>query len=759
MRRCSLLVIVLLVGYAAVADVEIVLPQVANAVEQTAAEELAEHWQKATGEATATVTAATGTARWTFRLGRAARLDLAGLTKNDARIRIGTGEIDIAGIDGDSTKMNPSVPSGTLFGVYSFLERELGVRWLWPGELGTICPKSSNVALAPKEWTVHYMAFAEWRAPHKVGSPGWADKKNAQKFYDDQDVWLRRHRFSKCDNLSKGHAFTAWLKEYGKEHPEWFNELPDGTRRSDPFYSYGRPEFVSLCVSNRELVKEIVRRWAESGDGDVLNGNENDTAAKCCCANCLAADMTGDDDGRRARAAEAFAAKSNNWFHALGSLSARYAAFYSALLSEGRKVRPDCRVIAGVYANYSKPPAKGTRLDKSIVLRYCPPVMYPWTDEKVNLFKSCWQGWAETGASLMMRPNFTLDGHNFPLMYYKRYVECYDFVRVRGLAAVDMDSLMGVYGANGLTTYVMAAKNSRPDATLAVLEGEYFAAFGSAAPVMRECRDVFEKATESGFATMGEEDRIEGGGCENFMLKAYRVFPPEMLKSAGAKIKAAMAMERDPVVSRRLRFVLAGLGDALLVMKTQRGFVEYQKNNDRRAFASAYRELIDFRRRNEGLGYLNMATVDYYESRHWPRHLAMIGDGARELGGWELNLTPDHEAGKWKKIDKLWYWRPDYNDVGWYRCRFGLTDEEAVKFRRVVFGAVDGIPKVYLNGKLVQRGHPVADPGMAWRTPFAVPVGGAFTSGENELLISIDKKVSGRRGITRPVFIDLETEK
>ena len=759
MKKFVLLAAIVAELSVAAADIEIVLPHGANAVERTAAQELVEHWQKATGEYAAIVTNTTGTARRTFRLGRAARLDLIGLTKNDTKIHISANEIDIAGIDGDSVKMSPSVPSGTLFGVYSFLERELGVRWLWPGELGTICPKCSDVVLAPKEWTVRYMAFSEWRAPHQIGSPGWADKETERRFYNDQDVWLRRHRFSRCDSLSKGHAFTTWFKEYGKEHPEWFNELPDGTRRSDPFYSYGRSEFVSLCVSNCELVKEIVRRWAESGDGDVLNGNENDTAAKCCCANCLAADMTGDDEGRRARAAEAFAAKSNNWVRALGSLSTRYAAFYSALLAEGRKVRPDCRVIAGVYANYSKPPAKGTRLDKGIVLRYCPPVMYPWADEKVNLFKSCWQGWAETGASLMMRPNFTLDGHNFPLMYYKRYVDCYDFVRVRGLAAVDMDSLMGVYGANGLTTYVIAAKNSRPDAALADLEDEYFAAFGSAAPVMRECRDVFEKATESGFATMGEEDRIEGGGCENFMLKAYRVFPPEMLKSAGAKIKAAMAAERDPVVSRRLRFVLTGLGDALLVMKAQRGFVEYQKNNDRRAFASAYRELIDFRRRNEGLGYLNMATVDYYESRHWPRHLAMIGENARELGGWELNLNPNHEAGKWKKIDRLWYWRPDYNGVGWYRCRFNLTEEEATTFGRIVCGAVDGLPTIYLNGKMVQQGHPVADPGMAWRTPFAVSAGGVFKAGKNELLVRLDKKVSGRRGITRPVFIDSETDK
>ena len=740
-------------------EIEIVLPQGANAVERTAAQELVEHWREVTDSEAVVITNATGKARWTFRLGRAARLDLNGLAKNDARIRISAGRIDIAGVDGDSTKMSPSVPSGTLFGVYSFLERELGVRWLWPGELGTVCPKNAAPMLSPKEWTARYMAFSQWRAYANVVSPGWKDKAAARKFYADQSLWLRRHRFSACDSLEKGHAFTTWFNRYGKEHPEWFNELPDGTRRGDPFYFGGRPDIISLCVSNRELVREVVRRWVETGKDDIINGNENDVAGKCCCANCLAADMTGDDEGRRARAAAAFAAKSNVWWKTLGSLSTRYAGFWKALLDEGRKVRPDCRVIGCVYANYSDPPALGTQLGDSVILRFCPPVMYPWTDEKVKYFKDTWQGWSATGAKLMSRPNFTLDGHNFPLAYYRRYVDCYDFMRAHGLVAVDMDSLTGVYAANGLTTYVIASKNSRPDVSLTSLEDDYFNAFGDAAATMRECYAQFEKASEAGFAPANPDDTIEGGRYTDFMLSAYRVFPPEMLKSTGAKIKSVLATESDPRVAGRLRFVLTGLGDALLVLKAQRGFAEYQKSRDRSQFSSAYAELLAFRRKNEGLGYLNMANVDFLESRHWPRHLGLLSPAAREIEGWELNLNPDPESGKWSKVKELRHWRADYNDIGWYRCRFSLGEAEAKRFNRIVFGAVDGLPTVYLNGKMVQDGHPVKSPGEAWRTPFAVERVDAFKAGVNELLVKIDKKVPGRRGIHRSEFIDAKQEK
>ena len=125
---------------------------------------------------------------------------------------------------------------------------------------------------------------------------------------------------------------------------------------------------ISLCVSNSNLVKEIVRRWAKEGKDNIINGNENDTAGKCCCDNCLAADENGDDIGRRERARAAFESKSNQWWRALGSVSTRYASFYKALLDEGSKVRPDCRVVAGAYANYSAPPVAGTKLSDRVIL-------------------------------------------------------------------------------------------------------------------------------------------------------------------------------------------------------------------------------------------------------------------------------------------------------------------------------------------------------------------------------------------------------
>lgn len=37
--------------------------------------------------------------------------------------------------------------TGSLMAVYDFLEKELNIRWIWPGELGTVVPRVQNIIL------------------------------------------------------------------------------------------------------------------------------------------------------------------------------------------------------------------------------------------------------------------------------------------------------------------------------------------------------------------------------------------------------------------------------------------------------------------------------------------------------------------------------------------------------------------------------------------------------------------------------------
>ena len=755
---------------------EIVLPEKPIPAEAFAAKELSDHVKLISGAPLAVVKVPSGSARTLVRLGRAAKLDVSGYRRNWAKIAVAEGAVDIAGADGTGPLPQNGTPCGTLLGVYEFIERELGVRWLWPGELGTFFRPSKDVSAKIGTREIHPLSFAEWRQCGDVNTPGWSNRRNASKYYAEEQLWLRRHKFVVADGLAQGHGFTGHWDKYGKEHPEWFNMLPDGTRRPDPLEGGGRQDLVTLCTSSPGTVQMIIDGWKAKNTDLPINANENDARGKCCCPNCLAADGNPDPEGTLKRAKAAFDAKNPKWPKELGELAVRYAKFYRNVLDAGRKVRPDCRVIAQVYANYSEPPPKGSvKLDPAIVLRFCPPVMYPWTKEKVDYYKRVWSGWFDTGASIMFRPNFTLDGHCFPLMYYRSYASCMDFAQKHGIAAVDMDSLLGVYGANGLTTYVIAQKISRPEATVEEMENDYFAAFGSSEPTMRRICRRFLEASERGYVVSdSEKDQIEGGGFADFMLRAYRIFPQDMMRAALSELGAAIASEKDPLAVRRLEFVKTGLMDAALVQKTQRAFVKYRGLKeesssgrhfdakvvvpeagvgDKADFVAAYRQLGKFRREHEAMGYVNPTRMAYLESRHWPRYYSETSPGAVELGDWELKLDPDKDGdAPWKPIGKVRYAPSGYDKVCWYRCRFKTDDPS--DFSRFVFGAVDGLPVVYLNGEMVLERHPVLDPAMAWCATFPVDVSGRLKKGENELLVRIDKRLPGRRGIYAPVFLD-----
>ncbi len=754
---------------------EIVIPADALAVEKFAASELALHVKLVTGTALPVVTAP-GAANARIYLGRASNLDLTGLEKNAAKVRIAGNRIDIAGVDGSGEALNRSTAAGTLFGVYDLLEKELGIRWLWPGAQGTLAPAQASIPLNDGEWTVKPpLRFANWR--QSCNPAAWSNPKNATKFRDDEALWLRRHRFSMIDNLNHGHAFTKYLERFGQSNPEYFNLLPDGTRRPDPLFYNGRPDLVSMCVTDRGLIARVVEDWQSGKPSDIINCNENDTAGKCVCPNCMAADAD-TDSGRLERARREFSTKNPQWHRELGSLSERYAKFYQAVQQEADKVNPAHRIIGCIYANYYEPPVN-TKLNERIILRFCPPIMYPWTDAKVAMFKRLWQGWADNGVSLMFRPNFTLDGHNFPLVYYRDFVDCFDFARDHGLIASDMDSLTGMYGANGLTNYIIASKHgSGMNKSIAELENDYFAAFGAAAPAMREYYSVLEKATRQGKG--GDSNFIEGGNYADFFLQADTIFTPKIMQRSFELLDTALKNAAgDPAATARIKFVRMGLEDAALVMDTQRGFRQYKKDGKTGEFTRNLKKLKQFRQDHEQYGYANISVSSYLEGRHWPLHLALLDDNSRELENWAIRFDPRNsginekwfaeKSGDWEPIgtDSHWEKQPPglkwaeshgapFKGVGWYRTSFNVKSVGKDQLLKLTFGAVDGSAGIWLNGqKIADRPFPYQGDPDSWKKPFEIDITGKAVEGENHLVVRVEKQ-NGLSGIWRPIYLSLE---
>ena len=728
---------------------------------------------------------------------RACPVDWANRPPNASLLRAQGNVLYLAGRDGGNAPLLDDTSAGTLFAVYEVLERFLQVRWLWPGELGTFVPRRATLAIPATDLQfAPPLAHTRVRFGGLMISPtGWSSPEARDRFAQENLQWLRRHRFARGISLEYGHGFEAYHKRFGETHPEYFNRLPDGTRRSDPTYYGGEDRLIAMCVSEPGLWRERVREWQETRTPQKpwVNCAENDTCGKCTCERCRALDVAGTIDGDPKlspaeglkRAEKAFAAGEPDWWRWLGSLSDRYAHFWLGVQAEARKVDPDATVLAYAYANYHKPPAK-TRLNDHIVVAIVPALMYPWTPEKRRAFREQWSGWAGAGARLYLRPNYTLDGHAFPIFYAHRLADDFNFAAKHGLIATDFDSLTSEFGAQGPNHYVLARLHQHPEWPAEKLLGEYYAGFGPAEKQVRayfqHWRKVSDGVTEEFLKKTALQRTPEGGSWGRFYLIADLIFPPRVMADGRALLeRAAAAAQGDPLAERRVAFLEKGLRHAELCLATEKARQVYTQSGSLPEYQAALQALDDLRRSMEGENAVNAGFLRYLEGPVWDRALltALKQPGERLPGPWKFQFDPEGQGaakgwsrpecddGAWPAIgiSSAWEQQPvgkewearngrGYNGLAWYRTTFRL--KPAAKGERVslVFGAVDESCVIWVNGRQVlQRTYDAAKNPNSWMEAFEVEVTPHVRyDAPNSLVVRVEDN-SGAGGIWRPVWV------
>jgi hypothetical protein len=557
----------------------VVTPNDPLPVATAAADELRYHVKKATGAQLPVVSekdAPAGAHRiYVGACAATAKLnvDLKALQPNACYIRLSGGDLYIVGDDSPGEVFwilhANRTRVGTLFGVYELLEKQLGVRWLWPGPLGEVVPKRLTARLQIQDQTVQ-TAFihTRWREGgiYMSGTKGWADQKNRSVFINEQSKWLRRHRFAMGVNMDMAHSFTDWWDRFNADHPEYFNQLPDGTRRSDPTYHGGSKTLISMSVGEPGLWRQKVADWAakRSPAAPYVDSSENDTEGRCVCPQCLALDVPDPDskvpfEQRVEKAKERFVAGDPNWTEALGSLSDRYARYYLAVQKEAQKIDPQAVVMGYAYANYVKPPLQ-TKLNPRIFIGIVPGLMYPWTAEKRKAFIEQWQGWSAAGARLLLRPNYMLDGHCLPMNIALPLGEDFSFAMKHGLIGTDFDSLTGQYATQGPNLYMLARLHEAQNLTPRQVLDEYYAGFGKAANAVKGYFDHW--ATVSASAT-DEQYKQADLHWSRFYRDADVIFTPSAM-AEGRKLleAAATAAAGDAEACARVAYLDAGLRNA-----------------------------------------------------------------------------------------------------------------------------------------------------------------------------------------------------
>lgn len=197
-------------------------------------------------------------------------------------------------------------PIGVLYGAYTFLEHELGVRWLMPGESGEFIPKSASLRISPLEsvqnpaFTVRTMTHSctnfnerltdtwDWMVRNKmsvkVGYNGfWNGKKNAEEM-----------EAIGATVESGGHILASFVPDSLFEaHPEYF-ALVDGQRRKGGHSVDEHGKVYQRCTSNPAVIdlsaQYIIDSFRENKGSDAFLIGNNDGNGWCECDACVALD-------------------------------------------------------------------------------------------------------------------------------------------------------------------------------------------------------------------------------------------------------------------------------------------------------------------------------------------------------------------------------------------------------------------------------------------------------------------------------------
>ncbi|OQA80539.1 MAG: hypothetical protein BWY31_03988 [Lentisphaerae bacterium ADurb.Bin242] len=243
---------------------EIVVPPDAGKPAGFAGEELRDLLKLAAGKDIPMVSKRSSNVKYAIVLGdsamsRNAGIDVSKLVRDGFFMRTVGNEIFIAGIDDkqkdarmllhDSTwKSDPfRYQRGTLYGVYDFLERFAGMRFYFPGELGTIIPKITDLNIPVLDIMDRPDCTVRKYGHQRYASNVWFSKGDPilESNLNSLRWRVETRNIPNCHGLQD----MGYFKRFGKSNPEFFALKRDGSR----YLQY--PGY--LCLSNKELWNEI----------------------------------------------------------------------------------------------------------------------------------------------------------------------------------------------------------------------------------------------------------------------------------------------------------------------------------------------------------------------------------------------------------------------------------------------------------------------------------------------------------------------
>jgi hypothetical protein len=507
---------------------------------------------------------------------------------------------------------------GSYYAVVSLLERRLGVRWLWPGELGTVLPKpeaftiprfSEQDAPALDCRRVRAQFFITGRSDQALGLLEESEEAYKEK-YKPTGAWPSLQRLGGNMSILGGHAFGDWYKRFGQQHPDWFALQPDGTR----VQMGGRERF---CESNQNLAAEVAKdrlQFAAENPGKVIPMAPNDGGSFnffCMCPECRKLDPS---NGPPAELLFAKGPKRTERFYLkYVSLTDRHVTFWNRVAALVLAKKPDAQFTTYAYSAYRDAPL-GDALNPAFAVGFVGLTYFNAGERQDD--RERWDRWAARASRLYLRPNALLGGRNFPSNYTKELAEDLSHCFQTGMVGVDFDCITHDWATRGLNYYALAKLLWNPGLSAEEIVDDYCrTGFGPAAKSVRAYFDELAECTREAARLntpekkVGEarEEEVEApvmSARERMERSLLAAYSKERIDRMQALLDSAREQAKgDEKVSQRIDFLAVGLEYARLQSAS---YAAQQQGGD---LKSAMQNLLEFLRHTSKTNPLALNTA------------------------------------------------------------------------------------------------------------------------------------------------------
>lgn len=459
---------------------------------------------------------------------------------------------------------------GTCHAIYTFLEKSLGVSWLWPGEFGIYTPDNKDISIEP----ISYNYFPKIQFRNNVISQSFLGKGN---YMSGEIKWGIRNclSYSSLYYPKSAHGFSDWWNKYHEEYPEIFALQENGKRDLSSIVTKN-PNSVKLCVSNPKIIDlwldNVEQQLALDPNQKFFAAGTNDgyTKGHCTCSKCASWDVL-PLDGKEKNLADREVKLGNELSIALKN---KYPDknYYVAILSYGWSLSPPLReipnenvLIIGVH-NFHNRRSYNTPIDSNGL---------------ANQYKQ----WDSLGATLVWRPNIgTPCGWRWgmPDISIKQCAEDMKYVSATNTIGVRLDLIYGHWATQGPQYYLIGKLAYDPSISADSLMDDYMnKAYGPAKKELTKYWEFVNISRREFYEKYQDKGKKRHFHIHEFYTKDWF---DEAYKHVNAGLEKTTSNASDRQYENRILFTKAGIDYIYLLCEIRAATAEFEEKPSKKQY-------------------------------------------------------------------------------------------------------------------------------------------------------------------------------